>query len=153
MSDLVAYAGAFVVGEPSEIAVNDPDEDGDLHKYDIGVTYTTADGKTTMPWTIKDRIPIVTKWKDEQGVEHEAVNSMILKVIPVLPLPGCLGLLIPSFPRFTRKDGQIKEPPTTGTVTGTLTPPPGGGGARVGAGLGPRQFKVMKPSIFYGTNA
>jgi hypothetical protein len=151
-SDVVAYSGAFVVGEVSEIVLNDPDEDGDLDKYtNIIVTYTSADGKKTKQWTVKAPIPILTKWKDEHGTEHQAVNSVIVPVIPELPPPGCLGLFIPAFPRRPKGKGKGFDPPTTGTLTGSLTPP--GGTVVKGKGHGQKNFTVKSPAIYYGTRA
>ena len=146
MSDLVAYAASFVVEQLSEITITDPDQDGDLQKYTIEVVYKPPNG-TPLIWPIQNTIPIVTTWKDDQGVEHSAVNTLVLQVLPKVPPAGCFGVFFPSFPRLP-KPKTTPDGSTTGTVTGTLTPPSSGASRDE-----VKRFVVSRPSIFHGIPA
>ena len=160
MDDVQAYAGSFVVLEPSEIFLTDPDQDGDLDKYtDIKVTYTPTGGQP-ISWPVICVTPIFTTLKDATGnpilsatgSPIQVVNSVNLLVIPKVPPLGCLGVLTPSFLRFGRKQGEIKDGPTSGPVSGTMGPPQGQPPVGVvGTVKGTRTFSLPNPLIFYGT--
>ncbi len=157
MSDVIAYAGSFVVLEPSEITLNDPDQNGDLETYtEITVTYTPVGG-SPIPWPVVSVTPIFTELTDPAtGKTTRVVNSVVLLVVPEMPPPGCLGFLLPALPRF-RKKRRLRpdDPVTTGGLSGTLTQG-GGGGTTGGAGHvknKSKTFNLNNPLIFYGTLA
>jgi hypothetical protein len=148
--DVQAFAASFVVLEPSEITLTDPDQDGDLDKYtDITVVYTPPGG-SPIQWPVINITPIITTVKNPDGTTTQVVNSVVIQVIPEVPPPGCLGLFIPSFPRFKKKRVVPEDPPTSGPVTGTLNPPPGSAGNVAGRTLKTKSFSLNAPLIFYG---
>jgi hypothetical protein len=159
MKDVIAYIGALVEGQPSEITLTDPDQQGDLSQYTPVITFDWPKMNWKKDWTIQNTIAIPTTVTDAKGIEVTVVNTLVLTVIPVLPPPGCLGRFIPSFPKWLKRWGSVRDPVGTGTLSGTLnpTPPPppppmGVGGVGVLPVRRPRKIKdVDKPLIFYGT--
>ena len=157
MSKVIAYVGSFVVGAPSQITLTDPDGDDDLKDYtEISVLFTPKKG-SAIPWPVVSRTPI---WSDgpvdpQTGKPTQVVNTLVLKVIPALPPPGCLGWFLPPFPRWRRKHRLHDDPIGTGTLSGTLNKPQnppdplGPGHARDTLTIVP----IENPLIFYGTLA
>jgi hypothetical protein len=144
MPDLYSYAASLVIGKPSDITLHDALDEGDLNKYsEIKVTYHPPNNGPPIDWEVTAN-PIFN---------GTVVNTVVLTVIPKVPPSGCLGLFLPSFPRLPKKPGLPDDPTQTGTLTGTLSPPPDSGPGDGGPIRKPKSFEIPGPAIYYGTKS
>jgi hypothetical protein len=143
VNDVNVFSGSFVYGQATVIICIDPVPDEDLSGYTASLSYSTDGGMTSTTWTIGPITQIGAF--DSKGNPY--VPALIVAVTPVFGGfgGGFFFRLSRIFQFLFRRPGVFipEAPAGTGTLSGTLNPPPG-------SPKSPKRFTIVGPPVSIG---